>query len=227
MPVVDWYPSRLADLPPWHANFNTEAAASGTTLGLTALETTQIGIDAGIVLDVINYAEAIDAFRQEVTAFKNSVLEGDALAPMPALPIAPADLAAVLGSLPGIEDRTRGFVATIKGSAAYTTAIGEAYGVVAPASGGPGTPEVIATALTASQVKLRIIKSGYDVLAVDSRRGGGGWEQIGISMTAEYIDTRAPLSPGDPEQREFRVQGMDDNARVGLMSDVSTAVTVP
>ena len=65
------------------------------------------------------------------------------------------------------------------------------------------------------------------MLAVDSRRGGGGWEQIGVSQTDEYIDTRAPLSAGDPEVREYRVQGMENNARVGANSEVSTVSTVP
>lgn len=227
MPVVDWYPSRIADLPPWHANFNTEAAASGTTHGLTAAEVTQINVDAGVVATVVNYAEAIDAFGQEVTAFKNDILRGDHLAPMPALPVAPADLTVVIGGLPGIEARTRGYVSTIKASSAYTTAVGEAYGIVAPEPGVPGPPTVSATALPASQVRLAIGKAGYSVLAVDSRRGGGGWEQIGVSMTAEYIDTRAPLTPGTPEQREYRVQGMEENARVGFLSDVSIAVTTP
>lgn len=227
MPTVDWYPSRISDLGPWHANFNTEVAATGLTLGLTAGEVAQVVIDASLVTSVVNYAEAIDAFRQEVTSFKQDVLDGDALAPMPTVPAAPADLLPVLGALPGIEARTRGMVATIKASPAYTNAIGEAYGVVRPAPGLPGTPEVVASALTASQVRLRITKAGYTVLAVDSRRGGGGWEEIGVSMTAEFIDTRAPLVPGDPEQREFRVQGMEDNARVGVLSAVSSAVTVP
>ncbi|MCH8336421.1 MAG: hypothetical protein IIC61_11095, partial [Proteobacteria bacterium] len=96
----------------------------------------------------------------------------------------------VIGALPGIETRTRGMVATIKASPAYTTAIGEAYGVVRPAPGVPGTPEVVASALTASQVRLRITKAGYTVLAVDSRRGGGGWEEIGAGY---YFARRPPI----------------------------------
>jgi hypothetical protein len=65
------------------------------------------------------------------------------------------------------------------------------------------------------------------VLAVDSRRGGGSWEPIGVSQTAEYIDARAPLVSGQPEQREYRVQGMENNARVGATSAIASAVTVP
>ena len=56
---------------------------------------------------------------------------------------------------------------------------------------------------------------------------GGAWEQIGVSMVDEFIDTRAPLVAGAPEVREYRVQGMENNARVGPNSEVSTVSTVP
>ncbi|MCH8273299.1 MAG: hypothetical protein IH851_00715 [Armatimonadetes bacterium] len=36
MPAEDWYPSRLADRIPFHANFSTQATATGVADGLTA-----------------------------------------------------------------------------------------------------------------------------------------------------------------------------------------------
>lgn len=225
--MSDWYPKRQADLPPWHANLKTETAANGTTVGLSAGQVTQISDDSVTVAQTVNYAEAVDAFRQEVTAYKEAVLRGDPLAAMPTAPVAPATLAPGLAALPGIEARTRDLMGIVKASTAYTTAIGEAYQIIAPVPGGFGTPTVAAFALTASQVRLKIGKAGYSVLAVDSRLAGGDWEQIGVSMKAEFIDTRPPVTPGQPEKREYRVQGMEDNARTGAMSDVSTAVTVP
>lgn len=223
----DWYPTRASDLVAWHANFAVEAAATGATLGLTAGNLTQIPVDSTNVALVVNYSEAVDAFRQEVTAFKNNVLNGDPLAAMPVAPVAPATLAPGVGSLPGIQARTRDFAARIKASANYTTAIGEAYGIVAPSGSGFGTPTVVGAAQIGSQVKLKIGKAGYSVLAVDSRRGGGGWEQIGVSQTATFTDSRAPLAAGQPEQREYRVQGLVNNARDGSPSDIATVVTVP
>ena len=46
-------------------------------------------------------------------------------------------------------------------------------------------------------------------------------------MTAEYIDARPPLVAGQPELREYRAQGMENNAPVGALSAVVSAVTVP
>jgi len=227
MAAQHWYPTRLSELPAWHANFNTEAAASGTTLNLTAGEVTQIGEDATTVQLVVNYIDAVEAFRQEVTAFKDAVLAGDPLAAMPAAPVAPATLSFDLGALPGIEERTRGFVGTIKGAGSYTTAIGEAYGIIG-ASGALATPELKAAAVPGtSNVTLRIAKGGYSVIAIDMRRGGGDWTQIGVSQTAVFTDMTPALVSGQPEQREYRAQGMVQNARVGDLSTVVSVVTVP
>jgi hypothetical protein len=224
---ADWYPTRLPDLGPWHANFDTEAAASGTTLGLTAGNVTQIGEDSTLATAVVNYVEAVESFRQEVTAFKEAVLNGDPLVAMPSAPVAPTTLAFGLGALPGIQARTRGFVAIIKASPNYTTAVGEAYGIVG-ASGALATPGLKASAVPgSSHVTLRIAKGGYSVIAIDMRRGGGDWAQIGVSQTAVFTDVSAALSAGQPEQREYRAQGMVQNARVGDLSTVVSVVTVP
>ncbi|MEX2244712.1 MAG: hypothetical protein WD716_12815 [Fimbriimonadaceae bacterium] len=224
--MADYYPTRLTDLIPWHANFAVEATASGTTHGLTAGEVTQAGEDSNTVALLVNYSEAVDQFRQEVTEFRDAVLRGDPLLQKPTAPVAPATLTLGLAALPGIEARTREFSTRIKASSTYTTAVGEAYGIVGT-SPAQGTPSVAASPLTGSQVRLRIGKSGFSVLAVDSRRGGGAWEQIGVSQTAEFIDTRAPLVAGQPEQREYRVQGMLNNARTGDPSDIVSVVTTP
>ena len=224
---ADWYPTRLPDLGPWHANFNTEAAASGTTLGLTAGNVTQIGNDSTLTTAVVNYVEAVEAFRQEVTAYKEAVLNGDPLVAMPPAPVAPATLVPGLGALPGIQARTRGFVATIKGSPNFTAAVGEAYGIVGT-SGALATPGLKATAVPgSSHVTLKIAKGGYSVIAIDMRRGGGAWAQLGVSQTANFTDTTASLVAGQPEQREYRAQGMLQNARVGDLSATVSVVTTP
>ncbi len=225
--MADWYPEQLGDRPAWHANFAAQAAATGTTHNLTAAEVTQIANDSALVEDAVNFGADVFAWGQAITAWRSSVLEGDPLAAFPPVPTSPVVPTFEGGEKPGIEERTRGFAARIRGAGNYTTEIGENYGIVAPAPAPPGTPTVLAQALTQSQVRLSIGKAGYSVLAVDSRRGGGGWEQIAVAQTAEYIDGRAPLVAGQPELREYRVQGMQNNQRVGALSGVSSAVTVP
>jgi hypothetical protein len=224
----DWYPDTQAPLIAWHSNFSTQAANNGTTLGLSAPIVAQIAQDAENVLIMLNGMAAAKAYLQAMAAYKALLFRAPADTPTELAPTAPTtlDFGAASPAM-GIEARTREYARMIKASPAYTPDDGELYGIVGAALAPPGTPTVLAVALTASQVRLNIGKQRYSVLAVDSRRGGGGWEQIGVSMTEAYIDERAPLAANAPEVREFRVQGMAKNARVGPYSEVSTVSTTP
>lgn len=227
MPAPHYYPRRLPARIAWHASFAAQAAEDGTAYGLSAADVAQIQLDAANVQLVVEWSEAVDAHRQAVTAFRDGVLSGERRLPVPTPPTAPAGIAFAPGSLQGIMERTRRFVAVVKSSQGYTQAVGESYGIVPPERGGFGVPSLVALALPGGSVRLRIAKAGFVVLAVDCRRGGGEWEQIGVSQRAVYVDTRPPLVPGQPEQREYRVQGLLKNSRIGSLSDAASVVTVP
>lgn len=227
MPAPHYYPRRLAARIAWHAGFAAQAVENGMTLSLSAADVAQIELDALNVRLVVEWSEAVDAYRQSVTAFRDGVLSGNRRLPVPAPPVAPAGPGFGPGSLQGIEERTRRYVAMIKASPTYTRTVGESYGIVPPERGALGVPAVVATASTGSRVRLRIKKVGFQVLTVDSRRGAGAWELIGVSQRAVFVDERHPLVPGQPEQREYRVQGYVKNFRTGTSSDVATVVTVP
>ena len=228
MPTEHWYPSRLADRIPFHANFSTQATATGVADGLTAAQVTQIADDSATVALVVNYDQEVDTFSQGFTEFMRLMLDGTVDTPLPPVPAPPPALALGLGAQAAIQARTRVFAGILKAHSGYTAEKGELYGIVAPASTGPGDPSIAsATALLGSDVSLSIRKAGYDVLAVDMRRGGGPFIQIGVSQTANFLDTTDPLVAGQPEQREYRVQGMVANQRVGTVSPTVSAVTVP
>lgn len=222
----NWYPRIVEDLIPWHANFAGQATANGVSLGLSAAQVTQIGHDADAVAQFINNAITIEIYRKAYVAYRDQWLHGatDAVPPEPPVPgLSPI----AVGWKGGIEKRTRQLVGVIKSSPIYTEAIGAAYQII---PGGPiplATPGLSATAQTGSKVKLSISKKGYLVLAVDSKRGTGDWEQLGISQTATYLDERPPMVAGQPEVREYRVQGMVNNQRVGDYSEHASAVTIP
>lgn len=225
----DWYPVKIADRIPWHSNFNAQAIASGTSHGLIAAQVTQITADAAYVTAIVNWLEAVGDFSQSVTAFKDVILDGAIGAIVPSVPTPPTALVVPVGGLGSIQARTRQYAAIIKASVGYTSAVGELYGIVGPAPGPLPDPSVqSATPQTGSpNVVLSLYKGGYDVIAVDMKRGGGVWTQIGVSMTASYLDTTPLLVAGQPEQRDYRVQGMQNNARVGGVSGTVSAVTVP
>lgn len=226
--ATDWYPRVIADRIPWHTNFNTQAVATGVARGLTSAQVSQITTDLNTVTVVVDALEAADDFAQAVTAYKDIVLDGALGVGVPTAPTPPAAISIGAGGLPSVQARTRQYAALIKAQPTYTDAIGELYGIVAPAETGPAAPSLRARSLPGTgNVELSIAKGGFDVIAIDMRRGGGAWDQIGVSQRAVFIDTTPALVVGQPEVREYRAQGMLNNARTGDLSATVSAVTVP
>jgi hypothetical protein len=227
--MSNWYPKQEAALLAWHANFAAQALLHAPEFPdvLTMDVLTQIGANRDAVSACVNAAEAAKAYGQEVTAFKEIVLRAELGEPVPAAPTRPPAVALPAGALAGVEAYTRRLAAQIKAAEAYTRAIGESLGIVGPEPAPPGAPAVTAVALPQSRVRLDLRKAGHPALAVDSRRGGGPWEQIAVALTSPYVDARAPLAAGQPETREYRVQGMEHNERVGPLSQTATVVTTP
>lgn len=223
----DWYPRQQDDLGVWHANFAAKAGATGLAHGLTAPQVAQIQADATAVAAILAFILQADAFAQAATAWKTLMFLGRAGLQQvePPAPVTPPDLPDE--HLPAIMARTRQYAAIVRASENYSRAVGESFGIVPVQDADPTTPRIRALALTQSQVELGIVKKGYTLAAIDSRRGGGSWEPIGVSMTRTFIDTRAPLVAGQPEVREYRAQGMRRNNRVGALSMVVSAVTNP
>lgn len=224
----DWYPRRIAELAEWHNNFAAQAALSGTTYGLTGGEVSQIGTDAALVLALFNYNETVDNFTESVTAHRRAFLNTTIGSPPPVSPTPPAAFSAPLGSLAAVEARTRGYANRIKASANYNASVGELYGIIPAEPTGPGVPQILqTTALIDADVALKIKTAGHTMIAVDMRRGGGDWTQIGATQTNTFIDTTNPLAEDGCEIREYRVQGMQGNNRIGEVSNIARIATMP
>lgn len=226
--MADYYPKTDAGLPPFHTTFNTECINYAPSLSsvLTAGALLIVANNKDTVIKAVNATDEAKNYANEVVAWKEILLRAPKGTPVPAPPTAPVIPSLLLGALPGVEVSTRALVAQIKAHPNYTQAIGQAMGIIGAAVA-QGTPSVAAESLSQSQVQLNLTKAGFDVLAIDMRRGGGGWVQIGVANIATYIDNTAPLVAGQPEQREYRVQGIENNVRVGALSGIVSVVTVP
>lgn len=75
------------------------------------------------------------------------------------------------------------------------------------------------------KVAIRSSKHGHSGAFIESRRGGGDWEKLAISMTHLHEDKRPLLVPGQPEVREYRLRFWDNDKPNGDWTDVA-AVTV-
>ncbi|MBA3724963.1 MAG: hypothetical protein H0W86_00590 [Armatimonadetes bacterium] len=216
--MVDWYPVRDSELTPWHFTLHAEcvnyAATFPMILDIAALA--KVAANKDIVAILVNKSEQARNFFFDVTEYKDIWLDSDLGTPTPPVPVPPSAIVPSAGAMVGVEAFTRQLVAQLKAHPNMTPAIEAAMGIRGTADTF-GDPEIIsAIPRGASQVRLRLKKAGYPACAVDSRRPGGAWDEIGISLTA-----------GVSEVREYRIQGVLDNVRQGSISAVVQVATTP
>ena len=137
--------------------------------------------------------------------------------------------------LPGALRRVFNLVQVIKSLPGYTEAIGLDLGIVGsevapPPPGQIDPPELTAMVIpgNANQyVRLKFYKRGHEYAVIESRRGGGAWEQIAQSNKSPFVDERALLVPGQAEVREYRARFWDGGEPSSDWCNVLTVTVGP
>jgi hypothetical protein len=219
-----YYPRSLKDRSEWHINFASKLPGYAAALALTPAETDSAVAD-NLVLGY-GLGGWIVAMREHATACTSSLdtLEAGSGTtnyefPVVQLPPPPVLPAGITGVKPGALLRTFDLVGIIKRRPGYTEAMGLDLGIVGPAAPPPPPPgespppelkeRIIAGDLN-QYVRLGYFKRGHEYVMIESRRGGGGWEPLAQSNKSPYIDTRALLTPGQAEVREYRARFWDN-----------------
>lgn len=228
-----WYPSRIADQIPWHENFRTKLPTYTVTLGLE-----QARVDAAVagsrytVYVLSEWLAAARAFGPAATEAVDELLSGTGTDPI-TLPEfnAPVLPTGVVPVAPGVLERTFDLVVEIKNADAYTDTIGADLGVLGSVdSVQHATPELKLELLAGSvnqHVRLVFKKFGHLGVTMDSRRGNGGWEFLGIDTESPYVDERPLLVAGTPEIREYRARFWDKGTPNGDWTDVAKITVSP
>ena len=208
-----YYPSRNGDQVLWLNNFATKINAQGSVLGLAVAEVTAIMDDAitsAWLLDA--FAPSAQTFGESVTAYVQNILHGGAPAqPLPTY-IAPTSPPAAATVAPDALGRIFAFVRHIKTLPAYTVAIGEDLGIVAPTTGisTVTAPETKAQVL-GSNVLLFFKKNGHLGVWIEIQDANeAAWTYLAIDTSSPYTDSRPLKVPGQPEKRRYRVCFWDD-----------------
>lgn len=224
--MADYIPDVEADLIVWFNDHSAGVSTHGAAVGLAAGDITQAATDATLVGLAVNGRSLLESKKQEFTAYKNLILYAPINTPLPTLPVMPALGAIPVGALASCVARARQRAERIKSHPSYTVAIGEDCRIVAPvAPVGASDPTLKAVALTGYQVRLTFAMAGHDQLEIHSKRGGEtSFTALGFDTNSPYIDGRAPLVAGQPEQRQYRARFLDDDAPSGDWSDI-VAVT--
>lgn len=148
------------------------------------------------------------------------------------IPPPPADVPAVK---PGALNRLFKLVATIKHSPGYHEEIGAELGITGnhhrtAESAVPVFRLSLIRGSAGEGVRGKFSRSGHDGVYVETRRGGGDWERLGMAgffTGSTFQDLRPLLDPAQPEVREYRLRFWDDGQPTGEWSAVVRITVSP
>jgi hypothetical protein len=224
MALQDYFRMSQAELPAWFSNLAAKLPIHQTALGLTQAEVDQVTADSAIVQLSIDGVTSMKDHLKAWVDFKNLELHGPVGEPTPVIPYPTTPAGTPVA--PGIIARTRDLVTRIKAAAAYTDVIGEELRVIGSEETPPAEikPQCSVEPQPNFQTQISFVKGSYDGVTIESQRGSETvWTQIGIDLHSPYIDTRAPLAAGQPEERRYRLRYIDNDVPVGVYSDTITA----
>lgn len=228
-------PRNDGELVVWCRNFAAAFAPRAASLGFTQADVDALQADVDMLSYLVgDLLPAYAAALQARTVYKNLVKDGPSGLPAGSLPAAPVlpDPPAEVSA--GVVPRLRQLVARIKAAPGYNVAIGMELGINEPEVGGTNvartssSPDVKATPLEGSRVRVNFTKAGFDGVCVESRRAGeDGWRPLGRVNYSPFLDGRPPVEPDKPEMREYRLRYLRRDEPVGDWSDIVTATTRP
>jgi hypothetical protein len=225
MALQDYFRMSQTELPAWFSNLATKLPIHQTTLGLAQADVDQVTADSAIVQVSI---DGVAAYKDQLKVwvdFKNLELFGPVGDPTPmTVPFPPT-----LGGTPvapGIIARTRDLVTRMKAAANYTDVIGEELRLIGSKESPPAEikPSCAVEPQPNYQAQISFVKGNFDGVTIENQRGSEtAWTQIGIDLHSPYVDTRAPVTAGQAEERRYRLRYLDNDVTVGLYSDTITA----
>ncbi|MDZ4405852.1 hypothetical protein [Prosthecobacter sp.] len=236
-----YYPKALGEQSEWHTNFATKLPVHATALALAPAQ-----VDAGVADNLIlayGLGDWIVSARESPTSW-TSALEflsngsGSTNFAFPTLVVPPPPElpVGITGVKPGALQRTFKLVQVIKGLPGYTETIGLDMGIVgseAPPPPPPGDvppPRITVKAVpgdTQENAQIKFFKDGHEYVALESRRGSGGWEPLVQCNQSPYLDERPLLVPGQAEVREYRARFWDNGQPNGAWCDVAKVTLGP
>lgn len=228
-----YFPKAVTARPEWFHNYATQLPIANATLTLPAGDVTAIVADARF----LEYASGawLTATRElgpACTSALDNLYDGPGGAafvlPVFTVPALPAGVVAVPS---GALQRIFTFVQAIKARPGYTEAIGLQLGIVGAEETAtaplPTFTLKVERAGGCECVKIIFKKYGHEGVLIQSRRGGGAWETLGMDTSTPYLDERPLLVPTAPEVREYRLQFYDDAQPASGFTDVASVTVAP
>ncbi|MBX3111039.1 MAG: hypothetical protein KF857_03445 [Fimbriimonadaceae bacterium] len=192
---------------------------------VAAADVTQANTNSTTLAAAVNTVNNIREDAQEYTNVKNIMLYAPLGTAVPTAPSATAWADFPVGAIAGIVPWYRQIAARIKTDPGYTVAIGQDLGIVSTGAAPGVTPPVLTgTALTGYNVEVGWNRGGHAGVRVRSQRAAEAtWTEIGTDMTPPFVDNRAALVAGEPEERRYQAAYVDADV---VTTDWSATLTV-
>lgn len=224
---ISYIPNADAQRTIWSSNFSSKINTYATIIGITPAEVLAAQKDIAMYAYVVNMQEAFKQTLNNITSYKNLLKHAVGQQHLGALPVAPTLAAPPTLVAEGVFDRISKLVKRIKAHAAYTEAMGNDLGIIAPV-------QVIDVNTMQPELKINLdgdrphIKctKGYSD-AIDlyvDRKDGNGFVLIGRLTKPDYIDIVDLPSNVLLAEWDYKARYVIDNNTVGVMSSIASIV---
>lgn len=229
-------PQSDPDLLLWAKSFQKSFPAEAPNLGFSAAEIGAVTDDLQSLIYVLELIPQMRSRLQELTSYKNLLRDGGGSSDAGALPELSIASPPPKAVAPGIVARLTDVVQRASTSPRFTEAMGKLLGISSPQAQQSGAatllgqvaPKAKTACLPSGEVRIEFVRGDSDGVVVESRRGGETeWKHLAVDRFSPYVDTRPPLSPGQPERREYRLRYLDEDEPVGPYSDLIVVHTMP
>ncbi|MCU0434844.1 MAG: hypothetical protein MUC87_15420 [Bacteroidia bacterium] len=216
-----YLPTADADRVVWLNNFSNRLNQYRQALGITTAEVNSYAADAAMLAYVIQLYDASSQFSQALSSIKRNLRSASQQVAMPALPALPNIGTAPATVNSGIFNRVVQLVARIKVHAAYTVAMGQDLGIVAPVV--PFDPNTmqpnLRVSLEAGYPKLKWNKGLADgtKIYVD-RHDNEGFVLLKQTVKNTLLDTEAMPANTYSVTWDYKARFLLDDDEVGLFS---------
>jgi len=234
IPNKTWFPQSLQERAAHYENFNSQAQATGASLGLTIDDLTQINEDNTMMQWLATNAVTFENFNESMTQFRNIVTTGDIGDTPPPFPAFPSPGIPLISPVVGIFERvSEVYRPRIMASAAYTDEQGALYGIigVGPEPPDPSTVEPTLKTFPAANGNMfsavvtgRVQSDQWQIFYAEV--GTTTWTLAG-TFTGKSGDITIPNATGKPVQLQVYIQLRKGNANYGQPSAIILTTVNP